>query len=192
MNTSLTTTYGIDLFANVFLFYFMIFPVGDAYSIDVWRDGDRAKASWQARLGLRILQLHLCIIYLASGIEKGMGIQWWNGDVLWRVAQLPVYKAVDFSWLLPYRSISMLAGWGTLLLEVGYCIFIWPKKTRSLWVPGIVSLHLGIIVFMGLHLFGAFMMVLTPALFGFSADPDLEENEIGRPVLLTTSAAFLS
>jgi hypothetical protein len=171
MSTNLTTAYGLDLFANVFLFYFMIFPVGDAFSLDSLRAPFLPPASWQARLGLRMMQIHLCIAYLASGIEKSTGVQWWNGEILWRVSQLPVYKAVDLSWVHLFPQVSMLAGWGTLLLEVGFCIFIWPKRTRIIWIPAIVGMHLGIIFFMGLHLFGAFMAVLTPAIFGISPEP---------------------
>jgi hypothetical protein len=180
-STSLATTYGVDLFANVFLFYFMFVPIGDALSIDVVRRKIPPRASWQARLGLRVLQIHLCIAYLASGIEKGTGIQWWTGEVLSRVSQLPVYQAIDLSWVHQAPLIAMVAGWGTLLIEVGYCFFIWPKKTRMIWVLSIFSMHLGIIAFMGLHLFGAFMAVLTPALFAFSAEPKPEEyGELGH------------
>lgn len=80
-------------------------------------------------------------------------------------------------WLAQWPHFSMVIGWGTLALEIGYCVFIWPQRTRRFWVAGIVGLHVGIMIFMGLHLFGLIMSLLTACLFGLSAEP-----HVARPV----------
>lgn len=171
MNTAYSTSYGVDLFSHVFLFYLMFMPAGDALSLDALFRGRWDRSSSWARLSLRILQLHLCIMYLSSGIEKSMGVQWWNGELLWRSFYLPVYKQYDMTWIVNYPWLSMAFGWATLALELGYCVFIWPRLTRKLWVVSIIGMHLGIIVFLGLGLFGAIMCVLTGTVFGISAMP---------------------
>jgi len=171
MYSSYATNYGVDLFAHVFLFYLMFLPAGAAWSLDVkWR-GVNPAATPMARLGLRIIQLHLCIMYLASGLEKATGIQWWNGELLWRALQLPVYRQFDMSWLAHYPLLPMIGGWTTLMVETLYCIFIWPRRTRRLWIFAICCLHGGIIVFLGLSLFGATMCILTLSAFGVSTEP---------------------
>lgn len=174
MNSAESTTYGVDLYTHVFLFYLMWVPAGDAWSIDSLRSPQGPRVSSAARLGLRIMQLHLCVSYLASGIEKAQGIQWWNGELFWRATMLPVYKQYDFSWLAHWPGLSMVAGWATLLLETGYCVFIWPRATRKFWLVGIVGLHLGIVFLLGLTLFGLVMVILSVSLFALSAEPELE------------------
>jgi hypothetical protein len=172
-----TLVYGVDMFAHVFLFLLIWAPAGDSLSIDaklkqrVW---DTGPSIW-ARLCLRACQLQLCLTYLDAGLEKARGIQWWNGELLWRTLSLPLYNhnQVDFSWLALHPWITTIAGWVTLILEIGYPIFIWPARTRRVWIFGIVGLHLGIIFLLGLHLFGLIMCLLTLALFGVPADDSL-------------------
>jgi hypothetical protein len=166
-----TTSYGADTYAHIFLFYLMLVPAGDAWSLDALRKRAGRLPSSAARLGLRVMQLHLCVSYLASGIQKSQGIQWWNGEVLWRALSLPVYQQLDLSWLASYPWICQIAAWTALFAELGYCVFIWPARTRRLWIAAIVVLHLGIAVFLGLGVFGALMCVLTVTLFGVSPEP---------------------
>ena len=102
-----------------------------------------------------------------------MGPQWWNGELLWMAFSLPVYHVFDMSWLAYWPWLSKLGGWGTLLVELGYPIFIWPRQTRRFWVAATVSLHIGIAIFLGLGVFGCIMAVMTLTVFGFSAEPAL-------------------
>lgn len=146
-------------------------PAGAAFSVDWWIRGRPNAVSSAARLGLRVLQLHLCISYFCSGMEKAQGIQWWNGELLWRALSLPVYYQFDMSWLAQWPVLSMIGGWTTLVFELGYSVFIWPRATRRFWIAGMVGLHLGIAIFLGLGLFGLIMCVLTVSVFGFSAEP---------------------
>jgi vitamin K-dependent gamma-carboxylase-like protein len=171
ISTAGTTSYGADTYAHIFLFYLMVAPAGHAWSIDVLRGRVSGAPSTAARLGLRVMQLHLCISYLASGIQKAAGIQWWNGELLWRALSLPVYHQRDMSWLASYPWICQLAGWAALFIELGYCVFIWPTRTRRPWIAAVVALHLGIGIFLGLGVFAAIMCVLTLSLFGVSPEP---------------------
>lgn len=171
MNTASLLIYGVDRFAHIFLFYLVWTPAGRACSLDVALHRVPSVPTATARLGLRVLQLHLCLAYLASGIEKSTCAQWWNGELLWRVFSIPDYRRFNMDWLLDWPWLSQLGGWATLAIELGYCVFIWPRCTRRLWVTAAVMLHLGIAIFLGLHLFGFVMCVLTLALFGVSPEP---------------------
>jgi hypothetical protein len=59
----------------------------------------------------------------------------------------------------------MFAGWSTLVVEVGYVFFMWPRSTRKLWCIATIGLHLGIGLFMGLVFFSSVMILLTVCLF---------------------------
>ncbi|MEP6937235.1 MAG: hypothetical protein ABI871_04115, partial [Chthoniobacterales bacterium] len=52
------------------------------------------------------------------------------------------------------------------LLETGYPLFIWLRKTRTFWLVAIVAMHLAIGLTMGLYLFALVMITLNLAAFG--------------------------
>ncbi|WP_437680783.1 hypothetical protein [Sorangium sp. So ce131] len=171
MMTADSTSYGADNYANIFLFYLLWMPSGAALSLDRRRARAPQGPPATTRLSLRVVQVHLCISYLASGLAKASGEAWWNGEAVWRSVMLPGYRQVDFSWMAQHPFIPMIAGWLVILVEAGYAVLIWPRRTRRLWVAATVALHAGIAAFMGLVVFGALMAVLTVAAFGVSADP---------------------
>lgn len=173
------TNYGVDEFANVFLFYSLWGPGGEALSLDraAGRTIDRPRAT--SRLLLRVMQLHLCVAYLFSGLEKASGEQWRNGEAIWRSLMAQGYDAFDFTWLAQAPWLAVLVGWSVLVVEIGYPVFIWPRRTRRWWIAAVAGMHAGIGIFMGLHVFAALMIVLTATLFGVSAEPD-DEAAIDR------------
>jgi hypothetical protein len=111
------------------------------------------------------MQIHLCVIYLAAGLEKALGRPWWSGEAIWQAVTQPVFRTFDLSWLARYPWIPMLAGWSTLVVEIGYAFLIWPRRTRKLWCMATVGLHLGLGLFMGLVFFSSVMILLTGCLF---------------------------
>jgi hypothetical protein len=62
--------------------------------------------------------------------------------------------------------LAKIMGWSVLILETGYPVFIWLKPTRKYWLLGILGLHTGIAVFMGLQLFALIMILLNLYAFG--------------------------
>jgi hypothetical protein len=111
------------------------------------------------------------VAYFATAVLKGQGAQWWNGEAIWRSLTLPLYARFEMGWMANFPWLAKLAGWGTLLVEGGYAVFIWPRQTRYAWAAAIVGLHLGIAIFLGLWVFGLLMSVLTTGAFVVSADP---------------------
>ncbi len=168
--TGNASIYGVDQFAIIALFYCVVMPVGEVWSADRAAGRTTGEPSAGARLALRVLQIHMCIVYLSSGIEKGSGEQWWNGEAIWRALLWPTMAFFDFSWLAQVTWLAKLICWGTLLVEAGYAFFIWPRWTRRLWLLATVGLHAGIALTMGLVFFSAVMIVLNIAAFGVSAE----------------------
>jgi hypothetical protein len=159
-------TYGMDNFVMIGLFYLMLSPLPDSRSIDYRIWSQRSKDPHLIGFFQRVLQLHLCVIYFSSGLAKSLGAGWWNGTSLWRSLSsppfdvVPVQILVSFHWLLPFLGIS------AFFFELGYPIFIWPKRTRFLWVVGIMAMHAAIGLTMGLYLFALIMIILNLAAFG--------------------------
>ena len=188
MNTGLCSNYGADVYAHVFLFYLIWMPSGDVWSLDSLIRKEKKPPSDIARMSIRVIQLQLCITYFVSAWEKAAGPQWWSGEVIWRALTLPVYIQWDMTWMAHYPWFAKLAAWGTLVAEFGYALFIWPRQTRWLWISLMVSLHIGIIVFLGLGLFGAIMTCFTLAAFGISAEPQpfRRSSSVASPLLAKT------
>lgn len=151
--------YGVDQLANTFLFYLLVFPSGRAWSLS-------PRPEQTIPVGaLRVIQLHLCVIYLFAGLDKAMGTQWWNGEAIWQAVTQPAFSTFDLSGLASHPWIPMVAGWSTLVVEIGYALLIWPRRTRTIWCIAAFGLHLGIGLFMGLVFFSGLMMLLTGCLF---------------------------
>lgn len=171
------TSYGADDFGNIFLFYLIWIPSGAALSMDRLAGRAPAGPTTAARLALRVIQLHLCLVYLASGLMEASGDPWWDGDALWRSLLLPEYRQYDFCWLVDHPWFARLSGWMVIAVETGYSIFIWPRRTRRLWILATVAMHFGMAIFMGLGVFGAMMIVFTVAAFGVGAEPGREGQQ---------------
>jgi hypothetical protein len=159
-------TYGMDNFTIIGLFYLMLAPLPDRYALD-YRRGKRLHKN-QHLLGLfqRILQLHLCLIYFFGGLAKSIGIGWWNGMSIWRSLTSPPYNIIPFHVIAIFAPLLPLLGIGICVLEIGFPLFIWMKRTRRMWFLAILIMHIGIAFAMGLYLFSLIMIVLNIAAFG--------------------------
>jgi hypothetical protein len=159
-------SYGVDNFVTIGLFYLMLSPLPDRYSLD-WRLRQlRSKNPQLLGFWRRVLQLHLSIIYFFSGLTKCLGPGWWNGSSVWRALIRPPFNIVDPEILVRWKYLFPVAGIFVCLLEIGYPFFIWNSKTRKIWLIGICAMHVGIGVTMGMYLFALIMIVLNVAAFG--------------------------
>ncbi len=174
MSTIPTFVYGVDIFLHIALFYLMVMPVSKAYSLDVWLGRVSSMPTWGVTLSVRVLQVHLCLIYVSSGYEKMFSPEWWDGNVLWRALVQPDFRQFDFTWLAKYPWIPILLSWFTMLIETGYCIGMWIPRLRVAWLGGIIFLHLGIGLFLGLWLFGIIMILLSVSAFGWEVYNDIQ------------------
>jgi CubicO group peptidase (beta-lactamase class C family) len=164
MTSGAASFYGVDQLANTFLFYLFLFPSGRAWTF-VSRPASPAREDTLPVGCLRLMQLHLCVIYLAAGLDKAMGSQWWNGEALWQTVSQPIFSTFDLSWLASHSWIPTLAGWATLVVENGYAFLIWPRRTRKAWCLAAIGFHLGTALFMGLVFFSSVMILLNACLF---------------------------
>ncbi|PYK20201.1 MAG: hypothetical protein DME55_02960 [Verrucomicrobia bacterium] len=159
-------SYGLDNFMTIGLFYLMLSPLPDRYSLD-WRlRKSRPRDPQHLGFWRRLLQLHLCVIYFFSGLTKCLGIGWWDGSSMWRALIRPPFNVIDAEILVRWKYLFPVAGILICLLEIGYPFLIWNSKTRKIWLIGICAMHVGIGLAMGMYLFAFIMIVLNVAAFG--------------------------
>jgi hypothetical protein len=183
-----TTLFGMDTMMMILLVYLKIGPSGAALSVDHWlkrrreqkRLGlDRLPAlppgpTVGANLALRLIQVHFCIIYLASGSSKLLGSSWWGGTapnfVLLNYEFTP-FNVRYYYWTLFFLSQhrwmwELMTSVGvifTLVVEIGFPFLVWNRATRWLCVCGSVMLHTAIGLTMGLTSFSLMMLAMLLA-----------------------------
>jgi hypothetical protein len=157
--------YGADNFMTMALFYLMLSPLPDRYSLD--RRLVKTKLRNPRLLGFwrRVLQVHLCFVYFFGGLAKILGSGWWNGSNLWRSLIRPPFNLISPDILVQFKYALPVLGISICLIEVAYPVFIWMKKTRFFWLVCILAMHVAIGLTMGLYLFALVMIVLNLAAF---------------------------
>ena len=162
------TLFGLDQI-NLFLaMYLMLAPCGSVWSLDRWLAGRRGTplpiaAATSTTIATRLLQLHLCIIYLFGGIDKAKGNLWWDGSAAWFAIANVEYQSLDVTWLVHYPWLIALLTHLTLFWETFYPVLIWPRLTRPMFLAMAVFVHGGIALALGMKTFGLVMLIANLA-----------------------------
>jgi len=130
------------------------------------RPSERERASQLLGFFRRVLQVHLCLIYFFGGLTKCLGSGWWNGTNIWRALTRPPFNILPPEVLVGWKYFLPVLGISICLIETGYPVFIWLKKTRMLWLICVLGMHIAIGLTMGMYLFALIMIVLNLAAFG--------------------------
>lgn len=164
------TEFGLDQVNGMLAMYLWIGPCGGAWSLDrlwaAWRHRRRtgqplpaAQPSVSANLAIRLLQLHLCVVYLFSALGKLQGVTWWSGQALWYVLANPEYHAFPVEWLAHWPVLGALLTQIVLYWELFFCVLIWSPRLRPLVLTLAVPLHLGIAFGLRILPFGLGMLI---------------------------------
>lgn len=158
--------FGLDLINVMLAMYLMIGPSGQAYSLDRWLAQRKAgqplppaAPSVSANIAIRLIQLHMCVIYLFAGMAKLQGAAWWDGTAMWIALGNYEYQSLDMTWLAHWPQVINLLTQVTIFWEVYYCALIWPRTLRPFMLALAVPLHLGIAICLGMITFGLIMLV---------------------------------
>ncbi len=168
--------FGLDQINGFLTLYLAIGPSGAAYSVDQWLRRkrslpDSARPSVMANIALRLIQVHLCVVYLFAGCAKLQGASWWNGEAIWGAIGSLDYQTVDLTWLAHAMWLVNLVTIVSLAWEVSYPFLIWNRHARPFYLALAVLVHLGIGLCMGMLTFGAIMIIANMAFL--NADFDL-------------------
>jgi hypothetical protein len=156
--------FGLDKINCMLALYLVLGPCGSRYSIDrLWRlrrgAPPEAPPSVGANVAVRLIQLHLCIVYLFSGMAKLQGDMWWSGDAVWYSVANLEYQSLDLTWLARHPLVVNLITHVIVLWELSYCALVWPRLTRP-WVLLMAVLVYGATAIgLGMATFGLAMLI---------------------------------
>jgi hypothetical protein len=162
--------YGLDQINGLAALYLAIGPCGRRLSIDRLMQNyraaraqlalrldpimPRAAPSARANLALRLVQVHLCVIYVFACLSKLQGESWWNGTAIWQAVANLEYQSRDVTWLAWYPWLVNLLTHATIAWEMTFWALVWKPLLRPFVLLAGTAIHLGIGAFMGMWTFG--------------------------------------
>jgi hypothetical protein len=173
--------FGLDQVVMMLCMYLMIASCGSVLSIDalmrerVWAGGTN-QPNVSNNIATRLIQLHLCVIYLFGGLSKMRGDMWFEGSAMWYALVNYEYQSMDLTWLGKYRFIIASLTAVTIFWETFYCALIWPRITRPIALAAAFGVHGGIALVLGMVTFGTSMIIAN---FAF-IEPEFTKRLLAR------------
>lgn len=117
------------------------------------------RLAWSG-LVMRVLQIHLCLIYFQSGLSK-LATDWLAGAALWhpRWAKLGAPFSLEALQAEPY--LTGLITYSLVLFELFYGVLIWVPVLRYGLMAVAVLVHLSVGIWWGLLPFNLMMLVMN-------------------------------
>jgi hypothetical protein len=185
--------FGLDQVVMMLIMYLIIAPAGARLSLDAalgprCRGRSASPPAWLAWLfpepspsslttvSMRLIQIHLCIVYLFGGLAKLRGEMWWDGSAMWFSAVAYEYQSLDLTWLGHWPLLGAIITHLTVFWETFYGFLVWRAPWRWVMLGMAVLVHGGIALFLGMVTFGWMMIVANMAFI----EPENFERFLGR------------
>ncbi|WP_265522029.1 HTTM domain-containing protein [Oerskovia flava] len=172
-----------DNIFRILLFYFCFADIAGRWSLDARRRARRL-ATYGAprplgRLGSPTLNsrvseagtlvhnfavitagAQICMIYVASGLYKAQGARWQDGTAIFYPMQLSHYRPWPaLNDLLVSNSFMVAAvTYFAVFIQLFFPLLLLRRTTRIIAIVGVLAMHAGIGLFMGLPFFSLFIM----------------------------------
>lgn len=124
----------------------------------------------------RLIQIHLCVIYLFGGLSKMRGEMWWDGSAFWFSVVNYEYQSLNLTWLGKFPFLISLITGTTIFWETFYVATIWPRLTRPITLAMAFLVHGGICLALGMWTFGTIMILANMAFI----PPETISTWVGR------------
>jgi hypothetical protein len=154
-----------DSLLRLLCLYVAVAPAGAVLSLDARRRGPRTIPAWP----LRLIQLQVCVMYLAAVWAKLRGPAWRDGTATEYALRLPELERFGLGGALDHwPALVPAATYGTIAVEAGFVVVVWPRRTRLPALAVGIALHLGIelslrVGFFTLAVFVAYLSFLDGA-----------------------------
>lgn len=173
--------YGLDQVNGFLALYLVVGHLGEQarnieFSLDRWlwlrgcspreridHTVSLVQPSIHCTLAIRLIQVHLALVYLFAGISKLQGEMWWDGTAVWGAIANLEYQSADLLWLVHHPWLVNLLTHVTVIWEISYVVLIWPRLSRPLVLLIAVPIHLGIGFGLGMMTFGLAMLIANLA-----------------------------
>ncbi|HXX93752.1 MAG TPA: HTTM domain-containing protein, partial [Planctomycetota bacterium] len=153
-----------DTVLRTMLFLFMFAPAGAEFSIDrLRRRTGRGAGSRESPLRVlpwaqRMMQIQIALVYLTTAYAKTRGDLYHNGSAMYYVFGLVDFNVRGVEQLMNYPVLYSALTFSMLFFEIAIPFLLWFRSTRPYAVAMGMILHLWIMCFMILPVFGLLMI----------------------------------
>ena len=168
------------------MFYLCLAPAGATLSFDRWLawrkqvkiaqeagaksapEPEPVAPSMSANLVLRLIQVHVTVIFLMMALGKLSGPTgvWWSGEAVWWLLARPDTRPFDMTGFFASSSATemMVDVWTHCIVwfELAFAVFVWNRWARPMMLIGAVFLWAPLVALSsGLFAFTAILLVLA-------------------------------
>lgn len=145
-----------DLLLRLMLLLLCLAPAGAALSVDRWLR--HRETFWESPVrpvwALRLMQLQLAVVYLATVWQKLRSVTWNNGLAMYYAFQQHDLVRVPIPDLVVHKATLINAmSWGVLATEVALALLVWNRRARPYVLAAGVVMHVMGHVFLVLSIF---------------------------------------
>ena len=138
-------TWGWSFLINGFILYTAFSQAGLYYSLDQQRKKKKDPAfefsGTTSAWPLRLIQIHICMIYIAASWHRFDNPEWLLGEKVFVAATLPVFaRFLQVNWL-PFKSLFEIASYVALAIEVLAPLCLWFKRIGAWFAVGLIVMH---------------------------------------------------
>ena len=155
---------GGNYFLRIMLIYLVFADVSRRWSLDARRRARKNSKETEAgtvlhNLALCLVVAQLCMVYLEAGLYKVQGSMWQDGTAMYYPLNSAAYGV--FPWLsqlaTSFAPMVVLVTYFSVLIQIAFTFMLFNRITRRIALIGILGMHLGIAVLMGLPFFSGIM-----------------------------------
>lgn len=155
---------GGNYFLRIMLIYLVFADVSRRWSLDSRRRARKNVKETETgtvvhNLALCLVVGQLCLVYLEAGLYKVQGTLWQNGTAMYYPLKSTAYGV--FPWLsdvaTTFAPAVVVVTYFSVLIQIAFTFMLFNKVTRRIALIGILAMHLGIAVLMGLPFFSGIM-----------------------------------
>jgi hypothetical protein len=168
---NLSSASAADVLLVALAFYLMLSPCGAAYSFDARRAARRLGTLAEPLIipwAQRLIQIHLALFYLNTGLMNVGGASWQDGTALHFILCNAGIRRFNAEWLTEYRVLINLMTYAALMIQISLPFLLWNKTARPWAILAGLGMH-GVTAFfvnmpiLGELLAACYLTFLTPA-----------------------------
>jgi ABC-type multidrug transport system fused ATPase/permease subunit len=151
-----------DVAVRIEALFLALSPCGAALSLDQGRStGTFWSAQQRPQWPVRLMQLQLSLIYVASALTKMNGSAWPQGTAVSYALRLQDLMLLPTPhWLTNSALLMNAVTWGTLAVELSVAILVWNRRLRPWVLAAGVVMHTMIMITIAVGFFTLAMFVL--------------------------------
>ena len=147
---------------NLMIFVLMYFIFVNSFKSENNYDTSNKNkyVNFMSNIGVYCILIHLCYVYFTTAIHKIHSEVWFNGTAIYYILNLERFQSPISYIIKDNPIISTIFTYFTLLFELFFCVLIWNKHFRNIFLISGILLHLSIFFFMMIFDFQIFFIII--------------------------------